>query len=319
LSEQRISPFGLPFTPALALNLDQQKLRIENGKASLIIIEGIIGHGKTTLAIHIADYLNGAYEKLPDKKEWRLIPEKRIEIKKVIGLGGEDFFKKIRETYKEKGVVCVYDEAGEFSKRSTLSKFNQKMVQLFDVYRAFKICVIVILPFFHYLDNSLLQKGIPRFLIRIHNRTKTYGYFKVYDINQIEFLKHWLKKSPVVSWAYSHVSPIYHGGFYNLDPARALELDNYQTAGKLNILTGEDEEEKKVIEEEENLRKKSFSLADLNKTLKYRNLNDIRRRAKENLNIEGVIVKGTIFYSREQAQKILDFYKEQGRIDKTEI
>lgn len=242
MTEQRLNEFGLPFIKTLALNLELQMKRIEQGKASMIIIEGIIGNGKTTLGVHIADFINGGYQReSPGVDKWIRVPEKLVDLKKVVGLGGDDFFKKIKLVYAEKGPVIIYDEANEFSKRSTLSKFNAKMVQLFDVYRAFKIVVIVILPFFHYLDNSLLQKGIPRFMIRIQDRTRTFGKFKVYDTNMMEYLKHWLKKSAVVSWAYNHVSCSYNGTFFNLDEDRASKLNEIQLEGKLNIIYPDEE------------------------------------------------------------------------------
>lgn len=42
-------------------NLDILKARVINGKASLIVIDGSgLGEGKTTFAVHIADYIQGA-------------------------------------------------------------------------------------------------------------------------------------------------------------------------------------------------------------------------------------------------------------------
>ena len=43
---------GLPFNGRLAKSINDQRIRIKKKKASMIIIDGGVGEGKTTLAYH---------------------------------------------------------------------------------------------------------------------------------------------------------------------------------------------------------------------------------------------------------------------------
>jgi len=83
---------GLPFNVELAKSLDDCAKRVENNFASMIIIDGAIGQGKTTLAVHIADYINGS----------------PINLKDQLGMGGEDFAQKLQIAH-EKGLKVVID------------------------------------------------------------------------------------------------------------------------------------------------------------------------------------------------------------------
>ena len=55
---QPLYKHGLPFSEKLAENVKDLIARIDLNKASLIVIDGGVGEGKTTLAVHIADYVN---------------------------------------------------------------------------------------------------------------------------------------------------------------------------------------------------------------------------------------------------------------------
>ena len=49
----------LPFSEVLAWNLDTLDDRIfRMNKAALIVLDGGVGEGKTTLAVHCVDYIN---------------------------------------------------------------------------------------------------------------------------------------------------------------------------------------------------------------------------------------------------------------------
>jgi energy-coupling factor transporter ATP-binding protein EcfA2 len=98
--------YGLPFSEILKENIDAQIERISNKKASLILIDGCIGSGKTTLAVHIADYVN--------KKS--NLPEINLHKKEhhQLSLGGKEFTTFFRTCHKENLPICVYDEAGDF-------------------------------------------------------------------------------------------------------------------------------------------------------------------------------------------------------------
>lgn len=226
--KQRTYNNGYPFTggeykPGVDLhahNLNLLRQRVENRKATLIIVDGGLGEGKTTLAVHLADYYQG----------------KTIDFKEQVFMGGEQFLKGMKVCYEKKLVVAVYDEGGDYAKRGALSRLNKMMGRLFDIFRAFQIIVIVVLPSFLVLDNELFDKNVPRMLIHCHGRTKNQGGFSVYDLTRMMYIREYAKKAVIKSDAFKRVQPNYRGHFLDLAPGRSRELDKYSTGGKLEVV-----------------------------------------------------------------------------------
>ena len=215
---------NLPFSNPVNTSLEEQTTRIKNNKASMIIIDGGVGEGKTTLAVHCADYINKINKQPPIALDG---PQ--------YAMGGEDFIKKIVECHNKKFPVIIYDESGDFSKRTSITKFNNMLNRTFETFRAFKIIVILSLPTFNTLDNSLLEKNIPRLLIHCYNRNNKYGHFKAYSLWRMYWIKQIMSKQVVKSDAYDIESPNYYGQFYNLPPERAKELDKISIKNKIEI------------------------------------------------------------------------------------
>lgn len=216
---------GLPFSRGLAVNIEDLVKRIDNKKASLIIIEGGVGEGKTTLGVHIADYTN-SLKKLPP-----------IDFSgPQLAMGGVDFLKKMRVCYEEKLPVIIYDEAGDFSKRGALTRFNAVINRTFETFRAFKCLVIICLPNFNVLDNQLFDNKIPRLLLNCRDRTNAQGNYDGYGLSEMLWLKYWIKKSPIKNYAYGRVYANFNGHFLDLDPERSKLLDKVSISNKLNIL-----------------------------------------------------------------------------------
>lgn len=220
---------GLPFTAGhydplnkdlMAVNLDQLKERVNKGKASMIIVDGGVGEGKTTLAVHIADYLQG----------------EPIVFGEQIFMGGKEFRKGIAACYEKRKIVAIYDESGDFDKKGAISKFNREMGRLFDVFRAFKITVILVLPSFLALDNGIFNKNIPRMLVHCHGRTPEQGRFSVYSLDRMMYMREYAKKAVIKTSVFSTVEPNFRGNFKNLPPARSFDLDSFSTGGKLDII-----------------------------------------------------------------------------------
>ena len=228
---------GLPFSEVLALTLDAIKDRVYiQNKVGLIIIDGGLGQGKTTLGTHCADYCQGAYTKT-DKGVYLFNSDEAIDFKRHIGTGGDDFKKKLRACQKSKDVkVLIYDEAGDFNKRGSLSQFNARLNQIFEIYRAFQIVLIVILPSFRSLDGSLLEKEIPRLLIHTKDRGMTYGNFEMYSLKKMFFLLKNMKDLTIPSYAYKRETPTFQGHFLDLPKARAKQLDAFSISGKFDLL-----------------------------------------------------------------------------------
>lgn len=217
---------GLPFNGELERNIINLQERVRNKKASLIIISGGLGEGKTTLAIHIGDYINKMYGLPP------------IELTKEslqISMGGKDFIKKVNMCYEQNKPCLIYDEAGDFSKRGALTQFNNQLNRIFEVFRGFKIIMILVLPNFNNLDQQIFDNKIPRCGLICKERTKSGNYYG-YSLYRMELIRARLKKYSMKNFAYSSVHSNFYGHFKNLPPIRSKQLDRLSTQSKYGIL-----------------------------------------------------------------------------------
>jgi hypothetical protein len=196
----------------------------------MILIDGAVGTGKTTLANHIVNYYNNKNG----------LPKIKLEIKEhpQIALGGKEFIGCFRECNKHKLPVVIYDEGGDFSRRGAITQFNAMINRLFETYRGFRIIVIICLPNFNVLDNLLFENNIPRMLIHIKDRNNKYGSFQVYSLSQMNWIRYWADKLPkgAKHKCYSNVMPNFYGQFLNLPPKEEKELDKLSTYGKKHVL-----------------------------------------------------------------------------------
>ena len=219
---------GLPFSEKLAENLKDLVDRIRFNKASMIIVDGGVGEGKTTLMVEMADHINSLYD----------FPDISLELKNhpQLALGGADFLKQLRLCYEKKLVVIIYDEAGDFNRRGALTRFNAMLNRTFETFRGFKILVILGLPSFSVLDSDIMNKQIPRLLLHVSQRTEESGHFKGYSLYRMMYIKDKMKKLVVKPFAYDLVEPNFYGHFLDLDPVRANQLDKISTKGKMDVL-----------------------------------------------------------------------------------
>lgn len=227
----RSTNFKIPFSEALAETLDDLDNRVNAmNKAALIIIDGGVGEGKTTLAIEIMDYLNARHG----------LPEVDLSMQgvKQLAMGGEDFAKKLLICQAASLPAEAYDEAGDFNKRGSLTRFNALINRTFETYRAFKVIVILALPSFSILDQEIFDKNIPRLLIRVHSRTSSQGNGKAFSLYRMLYIKEKMKKLVVKTQAYGLVDPNFHIHFKDLSPERSKQLDILSTRGKIKELKG---------------------------------------------------------------------------------
>jgi hypothetical protein len=221
---------GQKFTKDLDFALIEQIDRvIDENKVSMIVVDGGLGNGKTTLAVELADR---TCEYLTKEKG---LPQ-TFDIKEQVCLGGQAFKTGLKNAFQNNKNVVVYDESGDFSTRKSLTNFNNELNRVFETYRAFKILVILVLPCFDDLDTSLIKKNIPRLLVNTYNRGKNSGNFRVYCGYLMGWLKHNMKKMAIKSKVYDGLTPNFQGHFLNLEPERAKELEEHSIAGKLEIL-----------------------------------------------------------------------------------
>lgn len=219
-TKKSVYDHGLPFSECLGKSLDEQTSRVNSNKASLIIVDGGVGQGKTTLSVLIADY----------------IQKGKINLKDQLGLGGKDFITKLFAAVDKGYKVVIYDEAGDFDRKGAISRFNRMLNRVFDTYRTFKIIIILVLPSFKVLEDSLFDKKIPRLLINTHNRKERYGCFRSYSLYRMYLVKNLLKSLKVPPQAYNLIVPNYRGNFLDLDEQRSKELDKISTESKKEVL-----------------------------------------------------------------------------------
>ena len=223
---------GLPFSEVLAWNLKDLDDRVRGKKASLIIVDGGVGEGKTTLIVEILDYINSLHD----------FPVIEIENEKgdsgpQLSMGGSDFLKKLSVCYDQKLVCIGYDEAGDFTKRGSLSKFNAMLNRTFDTFRGYKILVVLGLPNFNILDNNLFDNQIPRMLLHLSGRSDKYGNFDGYGLDEMNWIRFWMGKWPKhKSKAYERVIPNFRGHFLDISQTRSRMLDRVSTKNKIKIL-----------------------------------------------------------------------------------
>lgn len=223
--------YGLPFTKEVETNLKQANDRVQNkGKASLWIIDGGVGEGKTTILTHALDLVNkfNGYGDISLK----------LNDHPQLALGGAKFVKQLGECHKLKLPCIGYDEAGDFSRRGSITRFNAMLNRTFETYRGFKILVIIALPNFNILDNQLFDNNIPRGLLHLFGRTNHQGNFKAYSLVNMNWIRYWADKLPkgIKYKCYDKVVPNFNGHFLDLPPARARQLDTLSTKGKLEVL-----------------------------------------------------------------------------------
>jgi hypothetical protein len=218
---------GLSFTQKLADNLQQIKDRIKLNKSALLVIDGGLGEGKTTIALHIANY----YLSLHDKPHVDLSDKNTPHY----AMGGKQFVRKLRQCYEQDLKVCIYDEAGDFNKRGSLTQFNAYLNRVFDTFRAFQVLVIICCPIMNVLDQELFDKKVPRILLHCYGRTMRSGHYKGYSLFSMMLIRHMMKKCPVKEQAYNFIPSSFKGHFLDLNPKDAKMLDKICMDAKIEI------------------------------------------------------------------------------------
>jgi len=192
--------------------IPESKERIENRIPTCFLVGGYLGQGKTTLGVILAE----RYKKY------------LINYKTEYAIGGKDFIQKLKNSPETKAKVIIYDEAGDFSKKRTLTKFNQTMNEVLEMYRAFNVLLIVILPNVTKLDKGIYDTGAIKTFFRCWGRTtkRDYTLVDVYPLSKIYDLLFYCEKykGKPMDFIYKRVSPIKTFGFKDLPKERSDEL-----------------------------------------------------------------------------------------------
>lgn len=217
---------GEPFTDTLRENMDALIDRVHRkGMAAVIVVSGTPGTGKTTLATHLGAYVA------------KKLGRPGFDFEKQIDIGGERFLEKARYCVDHNLPVLVFDEAFAFSRRKSLTKFNQDLNEFFQEFRTFKLIVILCLPDYNHLDRWLYHVRVVRLLIECtkkhlpSNRGVGYVGFKGYGIKRIFDVLN-IRDKTRLPYASSKVTPNFQGYFKPHPPGIQEKLDIASTAGK---------------------------------------------------------------------------------------
>jgi len=216
---------GTPFSNNVItdnLRIIDNRVRKKN-LASVVIIDGGLGKGKTTTAVQMASFLQGS----------------PIDFEKQLALGGGELMEKLSICRKEKLPVLVYDEASDFNRRGALTKFNAEVNRVFDVCRAFKVVIFVVLPCVVVLDKDIFNKGIVRATFHVADKSKKFNLCWAYSAYRSAYLIRDLKdskKNPVLGKAYLKTYFNFDFRTYDLTKERAKELEKFSTNAKLKVL-----------------------------------------------------------------------------------
>lgn len=217
---------GLPFDGPLDINLKDQVGRVQGNKASLIIIDGFAGEGKTTLMVEVMDFVNSLYDMKQVKLDVTDHPQ--------LSMGGKEFLKAFNMSKVNNIVILGYDEAGDLDRTGAMKRFNQMLIDVFSKFRGFKIIIVLALLNFNRLDNRIFDLGVPRGLLHCEKRNNKYGNYRAYSLSRMNWIRYWYNKLPLGSrnQCYDKVEPNFRGHFLDLEPERSHKLDLLSTRSK---------------------------------------------------------------------------------------
>lgn len=252
---------GYPFDESLIKTLDAVFQRIENNKAAMIIIDGGVGEGKTTLACHIANYFQPGWVKQRSHD--------------LLAMGGSNFVAALEEAVRMNDKVVVYDEAGDFNTRGALTSFNKQLNRVFETYRQTQKLVILCLPNFADIDKSLMHKQIMRTLIHVYDRTKNMGRYKAFSLWRAWYLRETMQSFTVPQQAYGMTTPNLYGAFKDLSSDERDKVSAISLKGKKKIIQESRLREQGYIDMEQ-----LMTMTPLTKQKAYQALQDVSNYTK---------------------------------------
>ncbi len=205
----------------------------------MILIGGRPSTGKTTLGVQIADFIEGK----PILLDMNDHPQ--------LNMGYKDLINNALICYKRKHKVIIYDEAGDFSKKATLTKANRTVQQFFERCRALELNLILICPNPLEIDSGLFKiPGLIQGLIFVESSTEHDSTYGVYDADGIGWLKYYNTKWPFhPHMPFKLARPYMRGKFLNLSPEREEMLKRISTGDKIlsMMALGKDMQREPVI------------------------------------------------------------------------
>jgi len=265
--------------PAFTELLDQQLARTDDKKPSVIVIDGLHGGGKTTLASHMGQYMEDSYGR-------------EFSYANQVGKGMEAFLERLNWVKSNGYKVVIYDEAEDFERKGAISRFNRLLNRVFSVLRATQIVVIIVLGIVKKLEKEPLEKGLVRCLINVHGRSGDTANIRVFDGGNIFYLMYlmerYVKSGRPPLMAYSKTAPFIRSRVLRADVKTEKAWDIIDLKEKGDILDHASLETKGLLDIKAISRVSGLSVSSLR--VKFRSLKpEVVRIGRKNYYYRSII------------------------------
>lgn len=206
---------GLAIDESIHKNVVKSIITKNKDKRSLpcLLVTGVPGSGKTTLAIHIAETIEGRKLDL------------ELEDHPQIAMGGQELMEKALICYERKHKVIIYDEASDLNNKRQLSRLNNDLINFFAKARSLGLIIIICLQNVKHIDGTIFELGVIDGMLYCKEKHPTFTQVGIYDVPQIAYILHHAYKSGRMWWLpYKLVGPYAYGKFKALPPDRDLKL-----------------------------------------------------------------------------------------------
>lgn len=156
---------------------------------------GGVGKSKSNLALHMLEYWQNL-----------LYGECKPQDIKHMNMGTQEFIKDLADCKQVE--ITVYDEAGELSSRSAMSKMNKTLMVTYQIIRADRIFTLLVLPDIWYIDSYFRDTRI-KHLFHVHQRGKvsywnTSKLKKILALNETRRIKNYYVVEPTFTDSFPH-------------------------------------------------------------------------------------------------------------------
>ncbi len=222
---------GYPYTDPLPAFVDRAVYHVQQQHlASLIIVDGGLGSGKSTMAAQMLRQIDPGFVATKESFKLRYL------------LGGAALMETAVKAHEQGARGLIFDEAGiDLSSRSAMSLMNKNLNSFFQLYRALKIVVILVLPSVRILDKQVYEFDIHRFQVHTHSKLHgSYNRYRLWDRKAMMFLRLSIEKRVDSRDAYFSRTGFSNGdGFSKALPSAYQELlDSFGLEAKKERLLG---------------------------------------------------------------------------------
>lgn len=208
---------GYSYTDPLPEWIERAGSLVREKKASIILVDGELGNGKSTLAVNMARQLDPGFKATEESYRLRYT------------MGGRQFRDGFIRAFEGGAKVIVFDESGaDYTSRGALSALNSQLNRVFQMSRQFGLVIFLVLPNIVLLDRQLFRIGAHRFTVHVHSsKANKYNSFRVFGREETIFLHNRLQDELNPRRAYFSPSILsnYDGNALPAPPAHQALID----------------------------------------------------------------------------------------------